>query len=104
MRPCPRCRAPLQNRDAICPQCGAAEPPAPKPNTDPPPKQPRRNLIWDFVFIFEDLTLLGVVGILAFLGLFGAVGFLLAGKFGAGVGVTAAIALLIGVAIWAEGE
>jgi hypothetical protein len=45
-----------------------------------------------------------LVVILAFVALLGAVGFLLAGKFGVGIGVIAAIALLIGVAIWAEGE
>jgi|GEM_PF-7040294 len=104
MRPCPRCRAPLQNRDATCPHCGAAEPPAPQPNTDPPPKPPRGERIRTFFFLLEEFGPLAVVGILALLALPVAVGYVLAGKFGAGVGVIAALALLIGAAIWGEGE
>jgi hypothetical protein len=102
MRPCPRCRAPLQNRDATCPHCGAAESGSPKPNAEPPSKPSRGNRLWNVYFLLDEP--LALVGLLAFIGLFGAVGFLLAGKFGAGCGVAAAIALLIGVAIWAEGE
>ena len=102
MRPCPRCRAPLQNRDATCTQCGAAEPPAPKPNSDPLPKPSRAGRLWNVYFLLDEPLVLVVI--LAFVALLGAVGFLLAGKFGVGIGVIAAIALLIGVAIWAEGE
>lgn len=102
MRPCPRCRAPLQNRDATCPQCGAAEPPAPKPNSDPLPKPSSAERIRSLFAVVIDLGLLGAVVVVLFVGLFGAVGFLLAGKFGAGFGVAAAIALLIGLAIRGE--
>ncbi len=104
MRPCPRCRAPLQNRDATCPHCGAVDSAQPKPNTDPPPKPPRGNRIWTFYFLLEEFGPLALVVILALLALPVAVGYVLAGKLGAGIGVVAAIAILIGVAIWGEGE
>ena len=45
MRPCRQCRAPIENRVAVCPQCGGTQGDTPKPNTDPPPSQTRRAFV-----------------------------------------------------------
>jgi hypothetical protein len=103
MRPCPKCRAPLQNRDATCPHCGAAESAPPKPNSDPPPKRSRGNRVWDFFFLVDTFGPPAVVGLLAYGAFFGVIGYLLAGKFGAGVEVVVAIALLVRFVLRDEG-
>lgn len=106
MRPCRRCRAPIENRDATCPRCGSAQDAAPKPNTDPAPPRSRRRFARELLTGFADFGILAaplVPIVLAVpLAVLGAVGYFIAGQSGAAVGVVAAIAVLIGIAIWAE--
>lgn len=104
MRPCPRCRAPLQNRDATCPHCGAAEAPAPLDTRDPAPVQdtPRR-VTRDFI----DLTSWSPFGTLLSIlvvALVGAVGFAIAGQIGAFVAVVGAAVLWFALVVWAARE
>ena len=105
MRPCRQCRTPIENRDATCPHCGAAQDGAPQVNSGPVPPQSRRESVRQFFTGLSDLGLtlsLVPVGTVILLAFVGAVGYALAGNTGAGVGVVVVIALIIGVVIWAE--
>jgi hypothetical protein len=102
MRPCPRCRAPLQNRDATCPHCGAAEAPAPLDTRDPAPVQdtPRRIASDSVGFVLFDP--LGMLLVLLAAVLIGAIGFAVAGPNGALCAVIGAAVLWFALVMWAE--
>ncbi|MDY3560111.1 hypothetical protein R5W23_001336 [Gemmata sp. JC673] len=107
MRPCRQCRAPIENRIAVCPQCGTAQGGAPKPNTDPSPPQTQRALTRQILEGVSDTGWLGLavipfVFVFPFVLACGAVGYLIAGQTGAAVGAVGAIALTLGAVIWAE--
>lgn len=106
MRPCHRCREPLGNNAATCPRCGAAQDDGPKVNSGPPPVRSRRGFVRELFTGLADATGLAPavgVALLGFpLAVGGVLGYLVAGTAGAVVGAVAAVALFVGVAVWAE--
>ncbi|MBP3958926.1 hypothetical protein J8F10_27090 [Gemmata sp. G18] len=106
MRPCRQCRAPIENHVGACPQCGTAQDDGPKVNSGSPPPASHRGFVRQLLNALADIT--GLVPALA-PAIFalplvagGLIGYLVAESNGAVIGATAALALLIGIAIWAE--
>jgi hypothetical protein len=120
MRPCRRCRAPIENNVATCPHCDTAQEefasapsqakPAPgtgQPGVDPHSEPaPRRNLARQLLRGLADLILLGLGWplplLLLPLGLVVAIGYLFAGQSGATISLVAAVLLLFVLVVWSE--
>lgn len=105
MRPCRQCRTPIENSVAACPQCGTAQDAGPKVNSETTPS-PRRGIARRLLADLVDLTGLApavaLVLLASPLAVSGLIGYAIGDANGAAVGVVVAIALMIGVAVWAE--
>ena len=112
MRPCHQCRSPIENRDAVCPHCGAATSTGPKVNPSGP--VPLRGYFSQLMHDLNDVTspyiaplwVTVFVLIHAWLALpllaGGFLGFLIGGDVGALVGVIGAMVLFVAVVVWRD--
>ena len=104
MRPCCHCRAAIENSAAACPQCGTAQDAGPKANTEtaPPHRGIARRLLADLVELTGFAPAVALTLLTLPLAVGGLIGYAIGDANGAVVGVGVAIALMTGVAIWAE--
>ena len=120
MRPCRRCRAPVENNVATCPYCETAqsEPPIAQADAKPAPRfaQPKvnpqsepvsqRNIASQLIRDVGDL--IGLAGPLALLilslpvALAVAFGYIVAGQTGAAVTFVAVAVLLLALTVWSS--
>ena len=87
MRPCSQCRAPLENRATVCPQCGGAQDDGPRATPTPEPERPGflRRLLTSSVR-FEDPSLSLAFFVVPIL-IGGVIGYSIGGTNGAGLGL-----------------
>lgn len=95
----------MENHVALCPQCNAIQNGGPKVNAETEPG-PRHWLARRLLAGLSELTGLApsfvIILLAAPLAVAGAFGYLIASQTGAVIGVVVAVALLIGIVVWAE--